>query len=261
MAVPPNMSAHITVLEDRAHFTSPITAAGVWSVQVTVSQGAQPVDTCATGRVNWAAGTFGAAGHASALIVGAGEKVGGAGYAQWETRAWQWDDQHLHFFPGVESPAASRCVTAGESGPVFFLHGDTDRRWFDTRSCRVPAGRYLYIDTPSNECSTIEAPPFHASTTAGLEQCARKFQARASLSLDGKVLSPSGVRLATGPFTFRMPATDNWLGVPGATSGRAVVAGQALMLRPLTPGRHTLVRVIQYPGHPVAIETYNLTVG
>jgi hypothetical protein len=260
VAVPPNMSAHITVLEDRAHFTSPITAAGVWAVEVTVSQGAQQIDTCATGPVNWAAGTLGAPGHPSGLIVPASEKVGDVSYAQWETRAWQWDDQHLHFFPGVLSPAATRCVTAGESGPVFFLHGDTDRRWFDTRSCRVPPGRYLFLDTPSNECSTVEQPPFRASGTAGLEACARKFRARSSLALDGKVLSPSGISANTGLFSFRMPATDNWLGVPGATSGRAAVSGQGVMLRPLSPGRHTLVRVIQFPGHPVEIETYNLTI-
>jgi hypothetical protein len=261
VAVPPNMSAHITVLEDQAHFTSPITAAGVWSVQVTISQGAQPIDTCATGPVSWAAGTFGAAGHASSLIVAAGEKVGGAGYAQWETRAWQWDDEHLHAFPGVDSSAASRCVTVGESGPVWFLHGDTDQRWFYTRSCRVPSGRYLFLDSPSNECSTVEQPPFRASSSAGLEQCAKKFRARSSLALDGKAISPSGIQLATGPFSFRMPAAENWLGVPGATAGRAAVFGQGVMLRPLAPGRHTLVRVIQFTGHPVAIETYELTVG
>jgi hypothetical protein len=259
-AVPPNMSAHITVVADRAHFTSPITAAGVWAVQVTVFQGAQQVDTCATGPVSWAAGNLGVAGHRSALIVPAGEKIGGAGYAQWETRAWQWDDEHLHFFPGVDSPAASRCVTAGQRGPVWFLHGDIDQRWFHTRSCRVPAGRYLFVDTPSNECSTVEQPPFRASSTVGLKQCAKKFRALSSLALDGNVISPSGIQLATGVFSFRMPSTDNWLGVPGSTSGRAAVSGQGVMLRPLAPGRHSLVRVIEYPGHPVSIEVYNLTV-
>jgi hypothetical protein len=259
-AVPSGMTAHITILEDRARFTSPITAAGVWSVQVSVFGAGQQIDTCATGPVSWAAGNLGVAGHPSTLIVPAGDKVAGAGYAQWETRAWQWDDRNLHFFPGVISRAATRCVTAGESGPVWFLHGDTDRRWFDVRTCRLPVGRYLFLDTPSNECSTVEQPPFRASSTAGLERCAKKFRARSSLALDGKVLSPSGIAVATGVFKFRMPATDNWLGVAGSTSGRAAVSGQGVMLRPLAPGRHTLVRVIQYPGHPVEIETYELTV-
>jgi hypothetical protein len=260
VSLPPNMSAHVTVVEDKAHFTSPITAAGVWAAQVTVFQSGQQIDTCATGPVSWAAGNLGVAGHPSSLIVPAGEKVAGAGYAQWETRAWQWDDRNLRFFPGVISRAATRCVTAGESGPVWFLRGDDDRRFFDTRSCRVPAGRYLFIDTPSLDCSTVEQPPFRASSTAGLEQCAKKARASCSLALDGKVLSPSGIAVATGVFTFRMPATDNWLGVPGATSGRAAASGKPLMLRPLAPGRHTLVRVDQFPGHLVGIEVYNLTV-
>ena len=116
VAVPPNMSAHITVVEDRAHFTSPITAAGVWSVKVTVSQGAQPIDTCATGPVSWAAGTFAVAGQHSSLILGSGQKVGGAGYAQWETRAWQWDDQHLHFYPGVAPPPRTGASPRGRAG-------------------------------------------------------------------------------------------------------------------------------------------------
>ena len=260
VAVPPNMSAHISVVEDRAQFTSPITAAGVWSVQVTVSRDAQQVDTCTTGTVSWAAGNLEVAGHPSTLIVPAGGKIAGAGYAQWETRAWQWDDRHLRFFPGVISSAATRCVTAGESGPVWFLHGDLDRRWFYTRNCRVPASRYLFIDSPSYECSTVEQPPFRASGTAGLERCAKKSRARSSLALDGKVLRPSGVAVATGVFTFTMPTTDNWLGVPGSSSGRAAASGQAVMLRPLAPGRHTLVRVVQFPGHLVQIEVYNLTV-
>lgn len=46
--------------------------------------------------------------------------------------------------------------------------------------------------------------------------------------------SPSGIAVATGVFTIRMPATDNWLGVPR---------------------RHLrLVRFDQFHGHPAAIE-------
>jgi hypothetical protein len=260
MAIQPGMTAHITILTDDARFTSPISAAGMWRAQAVVYHGGQQIDTCHTGPVSWAAGSL-AAGRPSTQIVARGDKVAGISYPQWEARAWQWDDAHLHYFPGRSSaPDASRCATAGQQGPVWFLHGDLAQRWFYTWSCAVPAGRYIYLDVPSNECSTVEAAPFHATTAAGLERCARLLTARSSLALDGQVLSPSGFELATGVFTFRMPAAYNWLGVPGATSGRAAVYGQGLMLRPLTPGAHTLVRITHYPGRPVAVDVYDLTV-
>ncbi|HEY2655286.1 MAG TPA: hypothetical protein VGI55_05825 [Solirubrobacteraceae bacterium] len=258
--VPPGMTAHITVLADEAHLTSPISAAGVWRAQAVLFESDQQIDTCQTGPVSWAAGTL-AAGRPSTQVVPRGEKVAGVGYRQWEARAWQWDDEHIRDFPGVAStPGASRCATAGQHGLVWFLHGDIDQSWFYTRSCTVPPDRYLYLDTPSNECSTVEASPFHATTTAALERCARQHTARSSLALDGKVLSPSGFGLATGVFTFRMPAVNNWLGVPGATSGRAAVYGQGIMLRPLGPGAHTLVRVTQYRNGPVSVTVYHLAV-
>lgn len=80
--------------------------------------------------------------------------------------------------------------------------------------------------------------------------------------LDGVSLNPVGYHGATAAFGFKMPARNNLLGLPGGTHGRMAVYGDASILRPLSPGTHTLVQVAGY--HHTSIgytTTYQLTVG
>jgi hypothetical protein len=130
-----------------------------------------------------------------------------------------------------------------------------------TVRCKVPAGEYLFLDTPSTECSNKEARPFYAKTAAGLVRCARRLGAtRSSLVIDGQVASPSGVTAATNPFRFTSPARHNILAAPGVRSGLAAAYGQGLMLYPLSPGVHTLERVYQYAGGGIRVLTFVVTV-
>lgn len=247
------------LLGGRGQFTSPISASGVWSVSVTVSHNGITVDSCRTGTIRWAAGSF-APGSPSSEVVRSRQAVGSATYAQWETAGWQWLLAHVHSFPSA-TPGVTRCVSTGQNGPVWCLAGDGDSDAFYSRTCTIPAGRYLLIDGPSVDCSTVEPPPSHATTTTGLVNCARSFGVPAgNLAVDGKVISPVGVPTATGVFSFTMPAADNVLAVPGATSGRAAAFGLPVMLRPLPPGRHTVVRVQRFPGGQVDVNTFRLTV-
>ena len=248
---------HFRVIENTGQFTSPISATGVWRLSAVIYRHGKRIDSCATGIVRWVAGTL-ASGAPSPLIVPAGGHVGGFTYAQWEAKAWQRDIAHLRSHHAL-APSTLPCVTNGQHGPVWFLSGDLyDFGRTFTETCTVPAGRYVFIDYPSVECST---PPFHAKTNAGLLRCARSFRPGASsLAFDGQVLSPSGVVVATAVFGFSMPAKHNWLEVPGKTGGHAAAAGQGLMLGPLTPGVHTLVRVYQYPGALIRVVTYRLNV-
>jgi len=248
-----------TSSQDHSDSTSPISATGVWSVSVTVSHNGTKVDSCRTGTIRWATGSF-AKGSSSSEVVPSGQQVGSSTYGQWETVGWQWLLAHVHSFPSA-APGVTRCVNAGQNGPVWFLAGDGDSDAFYTRTCAIPAGRYLLIDGPSLDCSTVEPAPSHATTTAGLVRCARSFGLPASnLAVDGKVISPAGFPTATGAFTFTMPAADNVLSVPGATSGRAAVFGLPVILRPLPRGRHTVVRVQRFPGGQVDVNTFHLTV-
>lgn len=81
-----------------------------------------------------------------------------------------------------------------------------------------PAGRYLMVDGPGVECSTH--PPDRPATSAK-----RAY--------------------------FMMPAHNNIDGVPGRTGRRATYYGAASILRPLSPGTHTLAFVESYT-HPTA---------
>lgn len=248
-AFPPGMTARVTILKETGQFTSPITASGIWSASATIYRGAQQVDTCASGTIRWGAGSL-ASGRHSSLIVPASRKIGGLTLAQWAAKNWQWKIAQLRSYPSP-NPHERSCVTAEEPGRVLFADGDLDPLAFNvTATCTVLRGRYLFIGYPSIDCSTVEAAPFHATTDAGLLACARSFEhPKSSLCIDGTVVSPSGVPVATKAFSFTMPAANNWLQAPaGPTSGRAAVVGQALMVRPLSPGWHTIVRVDSFGG-------------
>jgi hypothetical protein len=204
-----------------------------------------------------------AAGAGVGVVVPSNAVIGGHGYAQWEARAWQWAIANLRFYDsGV--PRGARCTTTGQAGPVWFLGGDNYEGAGDSikRVCDVPAGVYMFIDDPSSECSTVERPPFHATTNAGLQSCARSLGPFTStLTLDGKRTVLSGFEVTSPVFSFRMPSRSNYLLVPGATGGRGAAYGDPVMLRPLSPGTHTLVRTDSSPHGPTLRSTYELTVG
>lgn len=258
-SLPGKILAKIKVTKNTGQFTSPISATGVWSLRADLYRRGRKFDACATGTVRWAAGSF-ASGRKSRLIVPPDRRVGGLTYAQWEVRAWQWETANLHVYSSPV-PNVTPCATAGQRGPVWFLEADAYAEYFATRSCTVPAGRYLLINVPSRDCSTVERSPFHATTDGGLLRCSKsKRLGRASLAVDGAVLSPAGALVSTSAFPFTMLPVDNWLGVPGATAGRAAVHGLVVMLRPLARGEHTIVRVDRGPDATATVITYHVTV-
>jgi hypothetical protein len=133
-------------------------------------------------------------------------------------------------------------------------------------SCVVPAGRFLMLVGPVVDCSTVEPAPYHATTDAGLRRCARarwrRNMGQEKLTLDGVAIQPPAVVGGSAVFSFTMPARNNFLGVVGRTHGRADVYGDAAILRPLSPGVHTLVQDSVFANFEVhALTTYRLTVG
>jgi len=201
------------------------------------------------------------AASTSTEIVPGTATVAGRGYGYWVVADYRWRVS----LPNI-TPNTSKCFSARQTGPVWFLSGSAVPGYTVTRTCRVPAGRYLMLDVPSVECSTVERPPFYAATDAGLKRCVRtwwrKRHGGLNLSLDGAPIRPAGYVGGTNVYSFTMPAQNNFLGAPGVTSGRAAVYGSASILRPLTPGNHLLVVVDTFK-HPYLLFTsvYKLTVG
>ena len=176
---------------------------------------------------------------ASSPLVPRSELVGGRDYGEWLAAAYKWRLS----LPGVTADKTTSCITKSQHGPVWFLGLSPI-----TGTCNLPSGIYLMLFTPTFDCSTVERPPLHATTNAGLRQCAKGLWARypgaETVTLDGVRLRPPGYVVATAAFHFTMPERNNWLHVRGHTSGRAAVYGLAAILRPLSPGVHTLVQVV-----------------
>jgi hypothetical protein len=159
-----------------------------------------------------------------------------------------------------------KVLVLAQRGPVWFLGASAGTPAVHTYTCTIPAGRYVMLDPPSIDCSTLEAPPFHATTNAGLTRCAKtqwqQHQGRDSLTLDGVKLQPAGYVTRTRPFAFRMPTNNNILELPGRTRGRAAVYGEASILPPLTTDTHMLVQRAGYAHTTTSwTVTWRLTVG
>ena len=198
-----------------------------------------------------------AAPQASPVVPGTA-LVAGRSYEQWVVAQWRWFLSRPN-----EKSSSGGCITSSQHGPVWFLleAGPTPV------TCAIPAGRYIMpVDVPDIDCSTIERSPFHATTNAGLRRCAKAWWDRhtggLNVILDGTALHPAGYVGGTLAFSFKQPPRHNQLHVPGRTGGRAAVYGGATILRPLSPGTHTLVLQFRYAHTSINQQhTYYLSVG
>jgi hypothetical protein len=199
-----------------------------------------------------------AAGSSRAVAPPSG-RVLGRSYSEWMVASWQWVLAHGHSYVGTNARGVS-CLAKGQRGSVWFLQDEYEGDAPVVVNCEVPGGRYLFLEGPTFECSTVEAPPFQA-TRRGLVGCARKFAlGGARVSLDGRPLTPSVYPVATPAFPFLMPAVANVLKVPGQTHGYAAVQGDAVMLRPLRAGIHTIVQVERFSNGTAVETTWKLKV-
>ena len=180
----------------------------------------------------------GASGNAHTVTVVPGSSdVAGHHYGYWERSAQRW----RLTVPLSTATRRTSCLRKPPSGPVWFLYWNS---LATDVNCEISAGKYLLLTSLVVDCSTVEPPPFHASTDAGLRRCAEREWAKsgayATVRLDGRKLRPSGYVSQTGAFTFHMPPRHNLLSVPGSTRGRTAMVGLSTILSPLKPGTHTL---------------------
>jgi hypothetical protein len=151
----------------------------------------------------------------------------------------------------------------GQSGPVWYLGGGgKGRGGTETRTCTVPAGKALFVSPAGWECSTAQG---NGDTLAALRSCAKgdgDQVTEADVTVDGVHLTNllTRYRFETPLFTLAYPA-DNFMGVPGPGTTKAVAGNIFVILAPLAAGRHTVdFRGSFVPPGPAGELIYHLTI-
>jgi hypothetical protein len=139
-------------------------------------------------------------------------------------------------FPG------SGCLWAGHNNKVLMV-------WTADPAtiCTVKPGTPVFLWAYAAECSAVEDPPFFGETEEQQQQCALDFIAAhpASVILVGLDGEPP-INIATERFLAISPqltvdlADPNFVGAPGGQQTTFAVAGYQAMIRPLSPGSHTI---------------------
>ncbi len=190
------------------------------------------------------------------------ENVYGMSYGEWSAAWWQ----HVLTFTNDKSPimdATGEYCNSGQGGPVFFLAGAGSGT--ATRICTVPAGKALFMPIINFECSTVEPGDFHADDAQQARKCASWWGDGVSVkslkfTIDGKnVAGLSNFRVQSPFYDFIMPSDNNFLGVPGYTSGVSVSDGYWVMVKPLTPGIHVIHFEAKIDSGPGAGGSQNVT--
>ncbi|QBR45087.1 hypothetical protein [Stenotrophomonas indicatrix] len=173
------------------------------------------------------------AGQASALAAPAAspvtrEAVAGISLSEWTARWWRWADAQ-RVAPYLDPDG--RLCELGQEGPVWNLAG-TNGRFQPRRQCVVPEGRHLLLPIINM-----------ASYQTGEDVSCEELQAGAAINndhlvsavvlLDGQPLGDMRLHRVKSEGCFRMDPDDD-------DSRLAAADGYWLMLKPLTPGRHTV---------------------
>ena len=167
----------------------------------------------------------------------------GKTYGQWSAAWWQWAAGIPVSNSPIDDPTGRNCA-ADQSGAVWFLAGTADGSTV-TRRCTLPADKAILIPIINTECSTIEG---NGKTVQELRQCANTTMSGASevwASVDGAKLRlgpcASRFRFESPPFKITF-ARNNAFYADASVDGTstAVADGYWVMLRPLSPGTHTI---------------------
>jgi hypothetical protein len=194
-------------------------------------------------------------------VVGRNETIGGRSLTQWTVAYDRW----VLGFTETELTTDAGCLAAPTGGPVRFLgvSGPQDDHVL-TANCTVPAGSYLLLAQPQVFCSDVTPLPRRWRGARGLERCASENWPKVADPHPRLVLD--GQPIATGPvvrprrFRVAVPPDDNVFASPGVRRANAAVVARPTLIRPLTPGTHTLIQGIHYRVTHNMVAVYNLTV-
>jgi hypothetical protein len=226
----------------------------MWRTGVLISAGAATVlSGCGSGATSTSDQR-----HVTPLVPN-GALVAGRSYTEWGLADARWREG----LPTTTAAPRGECITSGQSSPVWLLDGDEERGKSITRRCTVPRGDFIVSRGPGWACSTTE---FRKPTSdAELERCARRDWAHKPpayrVTFDGVLIQPPGLLLVTPQYTVLLPPRDTLVHDHGNRHSREVTYGYVMILRPLTPGHHTLVQYQKYPHQLAQTITNDINVG
>ena len=197
-------------------------------------------------------------------IVPPDQSVHGLTYAQWSSEWVQWA-------LGIPSDMHPVTDTTGEfadvhqSGPVWFLVPSLEETL--TRTVTVPSDKFLFI--PVGPGSTW-VPIHHHNVPLKVRRAILESDMDSMISaytfwceIDGVAVSDlESYRTITDPgesYFVRLP-DDNIYGVRAGRYGPSLNAGIVLILRPLSPGEHTIQWFVSNNATFTIDVTYELTV-
>ncbi|UXH78876.1 hypothetical protein [Roseateles amylovorans] len=162
------------------------------------------------------------------------EQIGGQSQALWSRDWWQWAGS----FSQAASPIADRSgvlCASGQSGEVWFLAGTygTQRT---IRSCHVPRGKYLFFPLINY---MVTAAPGMTTTCLSVQRTALRITDDVSdlvLEVDGRRFDQLALHRQHTSECFDLGARAK----PKVRMFPTAANGYYVMLRPLSPGRHTL---------------------
>jgi len=223
-------------------------------------------------------------------IVPRNEQYAGLTYPEWEVKYWQWNT----LLPTTHHPLFDTTdCSAGQVGPVWFIDGK-----FCTlgqacngegvkRTCKIPAGKALFVSIAVAEDSFIEEPV--GKTEADLRAWCKSvidLVTNIVVMIDGRpVQHPEKYRLCnSGPtctplqsplYTYTLAPTDNvWAAggtylhgdpnqglMPDGLTSEAAADGYVVLVEPLSPGWHTIFFSGELPAYGLKFDdTYYIKV-
>jgi hypothetical protein len=166
--------------------------------------------------------------------------VAGEGYAYYLKRLWQTTI--------ATSPPAKPCQTLNVNGhKVGLLTLKTLKPMKESYTCSEPAGRPLYADMLSSECSTFNGDHGKYGTSdSQLEKCARALfkGARNTATVDGRPVNVTKLVATTRVYRVHLPK-KNIFGSNKAGKGRSAAHGYGLLLTGLSRGTHVIHAVFK----------------
>ena len=193
--------------------------------------------------------------------------VRGETLAQWSADWWKW----AYSMPVSQNAlfdTTGAQAFRGDVGKAFFLAGVIDVSGTATRNIELPSGTPVFFPVVNFEIDNAGIPPTTFSTQELRDQAAAFINGVNELhaSVDGQAIPGLFSRREISPvFSYTLPANDNiaqffGVNISGPVSG-AVADGYYVMLKPLSPGQHTVNFGGANPSAGFSLDiTYNIDV-